>query len=392
MPKYKLLIEDSIKNIDKKEYQKIWQADPHRNLFTSWDYLTILEESNCIGQETGWLTNFFILRENEKEIKGVAPCFLKYHSYGEYVFDWAWAEAFHRSGVRYYPKILIASPFTPIEGARLLGLCNSREVDVFRREIEYWCRENSISSAHILFCHRKEFSVLEKRNWLTRKTIQFHWKNIDYDSFDDFLSSLQQKKRKKIKSERKKLLEKKLVCKVLHGDQIEKEHIEFFFSCYRRTYADHFSTPYLNKQFFMLLHDKLKHNLVLSVAYAFDGRPVASSMAILENINGEQTLFGRYWGSLEEIPFLHFEVAYYSLIEWSITKQVKYFEGGAQGEHKLARGFEPVVTTSLHWISNQQYHDAIKASVDDENLLMGKYIEALKARSAYMDKPNQVST
>ena len=193
---YNLQVENSIKNIGEEAYRKIWQGDPFKNLFTSWEYLSILEESNCIGQETGWAINFFTLQKNG-QIKTVAPCFLKFHSYGEYVFDWAWAEAFHRSGIRYYPKLLFASPFTPISGARLLGLSDSTEIDIFRSAIERWCLENSLPTAHMLFCHEKEISVFEKKEWLTRKTVQFHWKNMNYECFDDFLGSLQQKKRKR---------------------------------------------------------------------------------------------------------------------------------------------------------------------------------------------------
>ena len=384
---YNLQVENSIKNIGEEEYRKIWQGDPFKNLFTSWEYLSILEESNCIGQETGWAINFFTLQKNG-QIKTVAPCFLKFHSYGEYVFDWAWAEAFHRSGIRYYPKLLFASPFTPISGARLLGLSDSTEIDIFRSAIERWCRENSLPTAHMLFCHEKEISVFEKKEWLTRKTVQFHWKNMNYECFDDFLGSLQQKKRKKIKSERKKISEKKIVCRVLNGDQIRIEHLEFLYRCYRKTYANHFSTPYLNEFFFNLLHYKLQHNLVISIAYTSDDRPIASSLAILENINGEKTLFGRYWGAIEDIPFLHFEVAYYSLIEWSILHEVKNFEGGAQGEHKLARGFEPVVSTSIHWICNEKYREAIKESLVEENVFMENYLDSLKARSAYISQRN----
>ena len=387
MSKYNLQVEDSIKNIGEEEYRRIWQGDPFKNLFTSWEYLSILEESNCIGQQTGWTINFFTLQKNG-QIETVAPCFLKFHSYGEYVFDWAWAEAFHRSGVQYYPKLLFASPFTPISGARLLGLSNSTEIDIFRCEIEGWCRENYLPTAHILFCHEKETSVFEKKEWLTRKTIQFHWKNMNYECFDDFLSSLQQKKRKKIKSERKKILEKKIVCRVLHGDQIRIDHLDFLYRCYRKTYADHFSTPYLNEFFFNLLHYKLQHNLVISIAYTSDDKPIASSLAILENINGEKTLFGRYWGAVEDIPFLHFEVAYYSLIEWSILHEVKNFEGGAQGEHKLARGFEPVVSTSVHWICNEKYREAIKESLVEENVFMENYLDSLRDRSAYITHRN----
>ena len=211
---------------------------------------------------------------------------------------------------------------------------------------------------------------------------------MGYECFDDFLGSLQQKKRKKIKSERKKVSEKKIVCIVLNGDQIRIEHLEFLYRCYRKTYANHFSTPYLNKFFFNLLHCKLQHNLVISIAYTSAERPIASSLAILENINGEKTLFGRYWGAIEDIPFLHFEVAYYSLIEWSILHEVKNFEGGAQGEHKLARGFEPVVSTSIHWICNEKYREAIKESLVEENVFMENYLDSLKTRSAYISQRN----
>ena len=387
MSLYNLQVENSIKNIGEEEYRGIWQGDPFKNLFTSWEYLSILEESNCIGQDTGWAINFFTLQK-DGQIKSVAPCFLKFHSYGEYVFDWAWAEAFHRSGVQYYPKLLFASPFTPISGARLLGLSNSTEIDIFRSGIEKWCRENSLPTAHMLFCHKKEISVFEKKEWLTRKTVQFHWRNMNYECFDDFLGSLQQKKRKKVKSERKKISEKNIVCRVLTGDQIRIDHLEFLYRCYRKTYANHFSTPYLNEFFFNLLYYKLQHNLVISIAYTSDDRAIASSLAILENINGEKTLFGRYWGAIEDIPFLHFEVAYYSLIEWSILHEVKNFEGGAQGEHKLARGFEPVVSTSIHWICNENYREAIQESLVEEHVFMENYLVSLKARSAYISQRN----
>ena len=230
--------------------------------------------------------------------------------------------------------------------------------------------------------------MFKKKEWVTRKTIQFHWKNMNFESFDDFLSSLQQKKRKKINSERKKISEKKIFCRVLNGEQIRIAHLEFVYKCYRNTYANHFSTPYLNKFFFNLLHRKLQHNLVISIAYTSDNRPIASSLAILEKINGEKTLYGRYWGAIDDVPFLHFEVAYYSLIEWSIQHEVKNFEGGAQGEHKLARGFEPVISTSIHWISNEKYRQAIKESLVEENIFMDNYLDSLRARSAYISQRN----
>ena len=178
------------------------------------------------------------------------------------------------------------------------------------------------------------------------------------------------------------------MCRVLSDEQISIEHLEFLYRCYKKTYADHFSTPYLNEFFFTLLHCKLQHNLVVSIAYTSDDRPIASSLAILEYIDGEKTLFGRYWGTIEDIPFLHFEVAYYSLIEWSILHEVKNFEGGAQGEHKLARGFEPVVSTSIHWICNEKYREVIKDNLVNENIFMENYLDSLKARSAYISQRN----
>ena len=178
------------------------------------------------------------------------------------------------------------------------------------------------------------------------------------------------------------------MCRVLSGEQIKIEHLKFLYKCYKQTYADHFSTPYLNEFFFNLLHYKLQHNLVVSIAYTSDDRPIASSLAFLVFFNGEKSLFGRFWGAVEDLPFLHFEVAYYSLIEWSILHGVKNFEGGAQGEHKLARGFEPVVSTSIHWICNEKFREAIKDSLVDENVFMENYLDSLKVRSAYISQRN----
>ena len=387
MKKFKLSTKDSINNINREQYHKLWSSDPNRTIFNSWEYLYALEKSVCIGGKTGWSIKFFQLTDRNDNVILLAPAYLKDHSFGEYVFDWSWAEAYHRLGTEYYPKILLASPFSPIEGARLLGSDKAESISTFKRLIEDWCFEGRYSSIHVLFCDQMEKRELSDTAWLTRKTVQFHWQNKDYRSFDQFMTSLQQKKRKKIRSEREKIKNLGIKCKSYRGSEISENLIVFFYQCYCKTYFDHGNPPYLNLDFFLLLLDQVSNSMVLIIAYLNEETPIASSLSFVEVIDGKITkLYGRYWGALNNISNLHFEVAYYALIEWCIKHGVQTFEGGAQGEHKLARGFEPIITHSIHWISNSRFRTPIRSFLNNEDQYIDSYLETLKLRTPFKNE------
>jgi len=344
--------------------------------FLNIEFHKALETSGSVGGNSGWVPFPIIVKQNGEPV-GFMPIYLKEHSYGEYVFDSAWAEAYQRNGLNYYPKMILAIPFTPITGSRLVG-SDPKIKKLMIEALENALIDHNISSCHILFPEEDESKLFSKRGWLRREGIQFKWINYSYSDFNDFLSNLSHQKRKKIKQERKKIEEGGLSIERKHSSEIKEEDIEFFYKCYCNTYKAHHSSPYLNKIFFTQLHNSMPSSLLLIIAKK-NGDKVASAL----NIIGKDTLYGRYWGSTEYVPGLHFELCYYQGQEFCIEKNLKYFEGGAQGEHKLARGFEPFKTFSNHFIANKEFKVAINSFLNKESKMMHEYANELDDRTPY---------
>ncbi|WP_256244087.1 GNAT family N-acetyltransferase, partial [Burkholderia ubonensis] len=309
-------------------------------------------------------------------LAAAAPVYLKTHSYGEYVFDWAWADAYQRNGVPYYPKLLCAVPFTPVQGTRVLAA----DDDARRRlaaTLLALAEQSDVSSLHVLFPTETEAQLFDSMGMMLRQGVQFHWINDGYRHFDDFLGTLEQKKRKNIRAERRKVHDAGVTFRRLTGDAIRDADWRFFSRCYRQTYRDHYSSPYLNLEFFRTIGQTMPDNLLLVIAEA-DGKPIASALAVYQrDPGGGGTLYGRYWGAVEHVPCLHFETAYYQLLEFCIEAGLDTFEGGAQGEHKLARGFLPTVTHSAHWLAHPAFSDAVSRFLERETNHIHAYVDEL---------------
>ncbi len=339
-------------------------------------FLMAFEQSKSVGEGTGWQSAPLLLKAGN-EIKAAMPLYLKSHSYGEYVFDWSWADAFERHGQAYYPKLLSAIPFTPITSERLLAKTNEdREMLISGlKKVMY---EQRLSSAHINFPDIQSEQILDNAGWIRRNGVQFRWENQGYASFGDFLATLAQPKRKKIRQERKKIIANQVQCRTILGHEITDEEWAFFYQCYTQTYLEHHSTPYLTFDFFQTIGRTMPENIVLFIAYQ-DGQPIASAL----NIYHHMALYGRYWGATKYVANLHFELCYYQAQEFCIEQNIRYFEGGAQGEHKLARGFTARSTCSFHAIARPEFSEAIQAAMQHEASGMRVYVDELEARSPY---------
>ncbi len=345
--------------------------------FVRHEFLDALERSGCIGEDTGWSAHHLLLRDAGGAAAAVVPLYRKMHSYGEYVFDWAWADAYRRHGLRYYPKWLAAVPFTPVPGTRLAARDDDARNAAADRLLGF-ARASGASSLHVLFPTEIEASTLQARGMMLRHGVQFHWNNRGYRDFDEFVATLVQPKRKKIRAERRKVAEAGVRVRRLHGSAIGASDWEFFTRCYETTYAEHLSTPYLNLEFFQRLGQSLPEHLVLLVA-EHDSRPVASALLV----HDDERLYGRYWGAVVHVPLLHFELCYYQAIDVAIDLRLRVVEGGAQGEHKLARGFEPAPTYSAHWLAEPAFADAVDRFLQREDGLVTSYVNELRERSPY---------
>jgi len=364
--------QSSFKNINQKEWNDLTKSNP----FLKLEFFQSLEASNSIGGSTGWHP-FPAIVTHQGNIIGASPVFLKQHSYGEYVFDWSWAEAYQKYGKSYYPKIVSCIPFTPATGPRVFGLDASIKKNIVA-QIEELAYENKMSSSHILFCHESEGGIYQDTKWMPRKGVQFKWLNKSYKNFEEFLSQLSHDKRKKIKQERKKIQGLGLKIKKIKGPEIIEADLDFFYACYCNTYQEHHSNPYLTRNFFSLIRESMSENVLLILAYEGD-IPVAGSFFIYDNKN----LYGRYWGSKSFYPGLHFELSYYQGQEFCIENGIVVFEGGAQGEHKLARGFEPFNTFSYHRIFDEKFEHAIKDFLRREKSGIDQYTNELNERAPY---------
>jgi predicted N-acyltransferase len=371
-----LTLQDSIADIPPDEWDAVAapeQADGRPlDPFTTHRFLTALENSGSTGKGTGWQARPLSLREGDR-LLAAAPLYVKTNSQGEYIFDHGWADAFERAGGRYYPKLQIAVPFTPATGRRFLGAPEYRET-LLTAAVGV-AAQNRLSSVHATFCTADEAEALAGvEGTLHRVTQQFHWVNRNYASFDDFLADLSSRKRKMIRKERETALGSGLVIRALTGDEIEPQHWDAFWAFYQDTGSRKWGTPYLTRQAFDLFHQTMRHDILLVLA--FNGtRPVAGAL----NFIGRETLYGRYWGCTEDHTCLHFELCYYQAIDWAITNGLQRVEAGAQGEHKLARGYLPVETHSLHWIADPGFRTAVSRYLDEERRAVGEEIEVLTA-------------
>jgi predicted N-acyltransferase len=349
------------------------------NSFLSNEFFLSLEKSKSIGKGTGWIPFPIIVKEGGVVV-GCMPIFLKEHSYGEYIFDWAWAEAFQRHGLNYYPKLVCAIPFSPVTGPRILAK-NKEVKDLLVKALEKIMHQHKISSCHFLFTNKDDQKILNKAGWMHRQGVQFRWENKEYKNFDDFLKTLSHRKRKKIRQERKRVDGYNLTILRKLGSNISKEDLCFMYECYCQTYALHHSSPYLTKDFFITLH-KLMPEKLLIIQASKDHVPIASAL----NIISDNKLYGRYWGAIEYIPNLHFELCYYQGQEFCIENSLEFFEGGAQGEHKIARGFAPFDTFSSHYIVNNEFREAISNFLNEEENRMNIYMEELEERLPFKQK------
>ena len=363
-------IVDTLAGVDAQE----WNALAGEQPFVRHEFLSALLETGCAAPRSGWLPQFLLLRR-AGALAGAMPLFAKSHSYGEYVFDWAWADAHQRHGVGYYPKLLCAVPFTPVRGRRLLA-AGERE----RRTLASAALElaKQTSSLHVLFADQGEAALLQEQGMLLRRTVQFHWKNEGYADFEAFLARLSHARRKNIRQERRRVREAGVALRRLEGEAIGREQWEFFNRCYRHTYAAHGSSPYLSLEFFLRLGATLPRNVMLVLAERA-GRPIAASLFLAD----ATTLYGRYWGALEHVPLLHFECCYYQAIEYAIARGLQVFEGGAQGEHKIFRGLMPVEALSAHWLADARFARAIEDFLAREGHGIARYVDELCEHSPF---------
>jgi len=373
---YRTGIVSSLAEIGEAAWNELLARHGDANPFLSYAFLHALHESGSAAPDSGWLPQYLTLWDGD-ELAAAMPLYVKSHSYGEYVFDWAWADAYHRNGLEYYPKLLSSIPFTPVTGPRLLARDEPARAALIALLIEQQ-QEARMSSTHILYPTDEQAQQLEAAGFMLRSGVQFHWLNQGYADFEQFLSTLEHKKRKNIRAERRKVREAGVTLRQLRGNDVTEEDWRLFHRCYSNTYAEHHSSPYLNLDFFQRIGQTMPQNILLVVAER-DGKPVASSLVI----HNQDTLFGRYWGALEHIPCLHFETAYYQPLEFCITQKIATFEGGAQGEHKMARGFLPQKTWSAHWLAHPDFADAIERFLERESGGIEAYIDELNDRNPF---------
>ncbi len=386
-----------VQEIPEQAWNGLLAQQPQPTPFMRHEYLAALEASGSATPETGWQPCFITLWE-QGELVAACPLYAKNHSSGEYVFDWAWARAYAEHGLPYYPKAVIAVPFTPVPGTRLLARDAGLRA-LLAQAVRAWATAQEWSSVHALFTEAADLAACRADGWMERAGVQFHWHNRagadqrPLQDFDDFLAQMQQEKRKKIRQERRKVAQAGVEFRALHGDAITAADWEFFYRCYERTYLEHGNAPYLNRAFFARLNAHMPGHWLLFIAER-DGQPLAASLIALNAeaaalASGQASppgaadsvAYGRYWGALERVDCLHFEACYYQPIHWCITHGIARFEGGAQGEHKMARALLPTPTSSAHWIAHPAFADAVDRFLDREGSGVAAYLEDLQAHS-----------
>jgi len=381
---YRTQLFNDLSGIASDTWDGLVETDGGANVFVRHAFLHALHDTGCAASATGWAPAYLALWDGAS-LAAAAPLYAKDHSYGEYVFDWSWAEAYQRAGLEYYPKWLCAVPFTPVSGRRLLA----RDAAARRALAEALlgiARTSRLSSLHVLLAPRDDVALLESCGMLARRTVQFHWRNAGYATFEDFLAALTQPKRKKIRAERRKVETSGVHVERRVGRDITEADWAFFHRCYRTTYAAHYSTPYLNFEFFLRLAEHMPETLLLVLAH-HGRRRVGAALGVYESRPDTGRLYGRYWGATEHVPCLHFECCYYQMIEFAIERKLAIFEGGAQGPHKMARGLDPVTTWSAHWLAVPQMHAAVARFLARESTSIEHAIEELEEHRAFASSP-----
>lgn len=374
----KIELASSLRNIDKNQWNKLNICN---HPFTSYEFLNALETSDSVSTKTGWTPKHILVKNAANNLIGASPNYLKMHSYGEYIFDHSWANAFENAGGQYYPKLLSAIPFTPATGPRiLLSPEKNNNDEIFKLIIgtyEQLVKNNNLSSAHINFITKQLSDKLNKRNWIKREGLQFHWYNKKYQSFDDFLDELKNTKRKAIKKERKKINENGLTIERLTGDALNVKIWDSFYEFYLSTIDKKWGGAYLTKDFFYSINRSMKNKILLVIAKK-NNDIIAGAL----NFIGENTLYGRNWGSKLDIPFLHFELCYYQAIEYAIENKIQIVEAGAQGHHKIQRGYIATSTYSAHYIQNDSFNKAVRGFVEMEAKEINKQIEIINQQGS----------
>ena len=387
---YVIRVLDSPAEVAASAWNALLFSQPQATPFMRHEYLDALHASGCATPETGWTPKFFLL-ERQGELAAACVLYLKTHSHGEYVFDWAWAKAYAQHGLAYYPKALCAVPFTPVPGARLLARNQTNRAHLASAMLN-WCQRQQLSGLHALFASDDDLAAFAASGLLLRHTVQFHWHNASpgYAGFEAFLGQLTAEKRKKIHQERRKVADAGVSFRVLEGRQISAADWDFFYQCYERTYLEHGNAPYLNRDFFSRMANTMPEDWLLFLAER-NGQAIAASLIALNtscanapNAGAAQRVaYGRYWGALERVDCLHFEACYYQPLAWCIANGYQRFEGGAQGEHKLARALLPVTTTSAHWLAQPQFLAAIERYLSAERAGIQSYVEDLAQHSPF---------
>ena len=413
---YVIRVLDSVLQVDAAQWNQLLSEQDHASPFMRHEYLAALQRSGSATETTGWRPRFVTLWQASSPDTPVAlqtlvaacPLYIKHHSYGEYVFDWAWANAYAQNGLDYYPKAVVSVPFTPVPGSRLLARdAHARQALV--QALVTWCRDEGLSSLHLLFASEADLTACKSSGLMLRHTVQFHWENkspaLGYRDFDDFLATLRQDKRKKIRQERRRVSEAGVTFRNVRGRNISAQDWDFFYRCYERTYLEHGNAPYLNRDFFTHMAQAMPDNWVLFVAERdTDGErlPIAASLIAIDEdpqksegplgleIAGgsvKRVAYGRYWGALERVDCLHFEACYYQPLQWCIEHGYQRFEGGAQGEHKMARALLPVKTHSAHWLAHPAFAEAVERFLQREDQGVDSYLSDLTSRSPFRQTP-----
>ena len=381
----KIELVSNLINVDKDQWNRL---NVTNHPFTSYEFLTSLELSHSVCPKTGWTPQHIVIKDNKNILIGALPNYLKMHSYGEYIFDHSWANAFENAGGQYYPKLLSAIPFTPATGPRFLirddNVDKDKIFELLINTIENLVKNNNLSSAHINFLSEDISIKLNHKNWIERKGLQFHWHNKEYKTFNDFLEKLKSTKRKAVKKERQKIFNFDIKIERITGNDLTDEMWDSFYEFYLNTIDKKWGGAYLTKSFFYLINQNMKDRVLLVIAKQHD-KIVAAAL----NFIGDNTLYGRNWGSIVDIPFLHFELCYYQAIEFAIEQKIKKVEAGAQGDHKIQRGYIATSTYSCHYINNPSLTDAVKRFVKMEAKEINKQIEIInQLGSPYSNQDN----
>ncbi|WP_321947883.1 GNAT family N-acetyltransferase [Paraburkholderia sp. J10-1] len=370
--KVEIVVVDSLSDVT----ADAWNALSGGNPFVQHAYLSAMHDSKCAAKKTGWQPTYLLMRRGGA-LAGAMPLYLKSHSRGEYVFDHAWADAFERHGIQYYPKLLSAVPFTPVTGPRLLASSHADRVLLARGAIQF-ARQLDVSSMHLLFASADDVEALTEAGYMLREGVQFHWENAEYENFDAFLATMSHDKRKKMKQDSRRVADAGVTFRWLRGQEIGSAELDFFYECYERTYREHWNPPYLSRAFFDQVHRTMPDALMLVIGEV-DGEPLSVALNVVEG----GTMYGRYWGTREFISGLHFETCYTQGIRYCIAEGLESFEGGAQGVHKMSRGLMPTPTWSAHWVADDRFAAAIADFLDQETEAMGEHIEELEGHTPF---------